>query len=58
MDHITRYYMRKANMANKDEFHDHIGYRDIDTLRHATLAIIVAPIGTFCLVHALKVIHE
>jgi hypothetical protein len=53
MDRLTQYVFEK-NMNTPDKFHDHIELTDIFIVQNAAMWIVVAPIGTFALLYALR----
>lgn len=58
MDQISRYYMRKANLKVKDEFHDCINPADLSELRWARAYIFICPLFALGFVHFLIRIRE
>ncbi len=58
MDNLSRYFLRKKNLGIKDEFQSHISLTDIDTLRMARAYIVIAPVGTLCFIHVLRMMQE
>ena len=44
VDELTRYYLRKQNLMQSDEFHQRMVESDIDELNKATIYMVSAPI--------------
>jgi len=58
VDEVTRYYMRKQNLALSDEFHEQVIPSDVDVLSKASFYMMVAPVVTTAIVFGYSKMRE
>ena len=51
MDIISRYYIRKQNLAVQDEYHERLALEDINELQKASVYMMLVPVFSFAVMY-------